>query len=555
MTGKKVLSYSLFHHEDSVYNSEEVDVWRGKVYDRYLPGLIRAALTCFPGWEIRIHHDDSIWHNKYGSVLMQLEDFRMLRLIRMETPQKLCEGMLWRMAPAFDPAVETFVCRDVDGFATPRDRQIIEDWLTTDAVVHALLDSSAHTGPMMGGMIAFRGGAIQHYLGWSTLEHLLAAANNNTDLGIHGGDQIFLNRVVWPKLGRAGMVHQLEGRGEVKGAGRVRWEIRADMPDDIVCDIEEATALAPKVGHMYNHVEPVKFYDKVNTPAIQRIVWCEHMAGVPTAASSPVEYARRAVFSCDLNQDYAFYLPLTSILWRSLIGYHPVALLVGDAAGWSEGPCGVAARECRSVGCEVRFVQPAEGHRTSTVAQMCRMFAAALPYEEDRYLLTSDVDMWPLRREFFTAVPWESSAHLYYTPAPQYPICYIGASVKSWREIVGIEELNISKQVQRCLDEGLGVDDDSWQAWIFDEVWLGPRIQAWSGFPQATLASRHGGPPVDRIDRSCWRAWKPEDSDAHMLRPGYTEENWSRVRELFIQLMPDLEDWVDDYRSAFMDEL
>ena len=59
----------------------------------------------------------------------------------------------------------------------------------------------------------------------------------------------------------------------------------------------------------------------------------------------------------------------------------------------------------------------------------------------------------------------------------------------------------------------------------------------------------------DRIDRIRWPE-KPSVVgmiDAHLVRPGYTDENWPRVRPLLAQTLSAKSlAWCDDYRAEWL---
>ena len=102
-------------------------------------------------------------------------------------------------------------------------------------------------------------------------------------------------------------------------------------------------------------------------------------------------------------------------------------------------------------------------------------------------------------------------------------------------------------------------------AWNYDERLLGGMVAAWLGdlgrdrvheIPRTFVEGEW------RIDRSDWEGAlaKAEErgslagfADAHLLRPGYTEENWPRVRRLLrMALCSEDIAWVDDYRERWV---
>ncbi len=63
----------------------------------------------------------------------------------------------------------------------------------------------------------------------------------------------------------------------------------------------------------------------------------------------------------------------------------------------------------------------------------------------------------------------------------------------------------------------------------------------------------------DRLDRGRWKFDGREDLkgmvDAHVLRPGYMDANWAKLRVLLRELLIDQEEWyqwTDEYRNRFV---
>jgi hypothetical protein len=207
---KKILSYSFFRHEASAYESERCGVARGIFFVNYLQALVRAHHYSWPGWELWIHHDDRAKEFAYFGCLMSMAVSGLLRLIDCGKAETLCGSMLWRMKPVWDLEAGWVVCRDVDSLPMPRDRVMVEEADKADAVVHAVLDSESHSGPLMGGMVAFRAPrlrtALPYYKTWD--DFMLRAKFHGIDMNKHGADQRLLNLEIWPALRDHTLIHQ-----------------------------------------------------------------------------------------------------------------------------------------------------------------------------------------------------------------------------------------------------------------------------------------------------------------------------------------------------------
>lgn len=286
----------------------------------------------------------------------------------------------------------------------------------------------------------------------------------------------------------------------------------------------------------------------------------------------------RVVISSDRNLDYAFFTPVISLLWGTR-GYRPLLLLVGEAAEWVADPrLRLALERSREVGAEVYFVPRCGGVRTSAVAQVARIFGASAPgVTEDDYLLVSDADMLPLGSWVGGGRDKSKDLQLYYSNAydqstyVHYPMCYVGATAKIWRDVTGClaHEARSSGSrpvaLEEAVEEGLqGVPQDEAGAWNYDERLLGQMISRWRGEHPTKVQeiSRTFVEGEWRIDRSDWDATMVRVrergslagvADAHVPRPGFAGENWLRVREvLALALSVEHLVWVDDYRARWV---
>lgn len=180
---KRVISLSLFGPDEH--------------YWRALPTYIRAHHALFPGYELRIHHDDHILTAPYGDVLFGLERRNLLKLVRMGEDGIAigkCQAMLWRLAPAWDPEVEVVFCRDVDALPTWRERKCAEEFIASTHPIGVVHDNPEHM-LMLGGLCHLRNIAGSPM--WQSFTKFIEGANfNAATWGEHGADQAYLNEIM-----------------------------------------------------------------------------------------------------------------------------------------------------------------------------------------------------------------------------------------------------------------------------------------------------------------------------------------------------------------------
>lgn len=264
---------------------------------------------------------------------------------------------------------------------------------------------------------------------------------------------------------------------------------------------------------------------------------------------------RHVAVGCSTQHDYSAFLPVVGVLWRERIGYEPIFFLIGSYESW---------RECRhktlvpdtlnQMGFRVEWVDAVEGVEDATVSQSIRLHAAALDdLGADDLLIPSDADLLPIRKDFycqhdigrwpiasyyFNAYHNEERTHL--------PTCHISATVKTWREFMGLAGSDPRDCLLRSFDSrdlktkiaAKQLDPKkSWgHVWFEDEFNLSERIlrsRFWPDGVQRIL--RDGQPPKDRLDRACWpETYNPYVyTDCHSIRPFWSEENWPRLLPLF----------------------
>jgi hypothetical protein len=484
-------------------------------YWHFFPGFLRGFYSAFPDWELWIYHDSSLYHAPYGDTLVRLAHMGKLKLILMPDTKKRCEGMLWRMLPIWQGA-DVVACRDVDGLPYPREYKAVEDWIKDGKTMcHVIHDSESHHG-IMGGTSTWRASEFRdRFKSW---DELVMKAG---DLTIHGSDQNLLNKVI-----------------EKTAVTFIRNPPHVDKRDGI----------GPHIGAGFSSNIIVDWFDRNEPNAWLRS--CER-------AYSNVS----AVMSCDGHPQYMGGLPLTCKVWYELMNARALIIMTGDKVQLLRDHKRVIDW-CRDAGARIFFTPISAGWRPATSAQVGRLFAHTIPWinDHDDYLITTDADMWPLSSDFFAKNKSQNKMTLWYAnaygagiTAEKFPLCYVGATPKLWREVMSKAE---PMTFQAALADALQwiPNHESMTEWCHDEVYFSMRVRKWPGFPtDVHFVDRHGGPPKDRIDRSNWPSSPVIKGmvDAHLVRPPERPDNWIRVEPILKQLMTDEGyKWCQEYVGA-----
>jgi len=101
--------------------------------------------------------------------------------------------------------------------------------------------------------------------------------------------------------------------------------------------------------------------------------------------------------------DYAFYLPLTVLAWRR-IGFESIIHIIGREDEWKKHPVlNYVLDSLKKLKTSVTFLDAKEGNRMM-MAQTSRIFIANMksyPGRDNDYIITSDADLWPIRRSHY----------------------------------------------------------------------------------------------------------------------------------------------------------
>lgn len=285
---------------------------------------------------------------------------------------------------------------------------------------------------------------------------------------------------------------------------------------------------------------------------------------------------RFAVFGCATpdreshrSYDYAFYLPLTVLAWHR-IGFESIVLLIGDRQEWlNRPPLAWIVESLEQLNATTLFINADQDHR-GMLSQTARIFVSNMdgyPGQDDDYIVTTDADLWPLRRQHFvprinhSLVLVHSDCcgwfNLQGEAFRMLPMSNIGASASVWREILNTDHI-IGKDSASILNYFADIFGDSLarkratyasDAWSLDQMLITMKIDRWrkkQGPSDSTFKVSDKG--FQRIDRASWHPRRiPPSSldnyyDAHLIEKAYTVESWNRIRPL-LHLMFNATSW------------
>lgn len=254
----------------------------------------------------------------------------------------------------------------------------------------------------------------------------------------------------------------------------------------------------------------------------------------------------RAVYSSTCDPKYSFFIPITSWCWhklgvRSLIFVPTFRNSATDFA-------------LKTASDWITFLPfSAPEHKEATYAQCSRLYAACLDLPEDEVLVTSDVDMCLFKVPEYISGFTITGTDL--VPPKQYPICYIAAKVKDWRNAFDLH----GKTYHEKLDELLGHIEaehfrgNYWgkdQETAYNTIWLTQEINT---IRRSNGQNQFATKRYDRDDAYILDRLNPDTTDFHMNRPGYEEKNFDIIVNVLQYHFP-YEDfkWLIDYKDAYL---
>lgn len=175
--------------------------------------------------------------------------------------------------------------------------------------------------------------------------------------------------------------------------------------------------------------------------------------------------------------------------------------------------------------------------KTVTNAQICRLFAGSF-YDDDRMLMLSDIDMLPLS-DYWQPEDDKITCYGRDLSIEHQPICYVAMNSKNMHDMMGEFQVFEDKH------------------WTFDQDYLTYHLHGWPTIQIERGIDDITGYPIGRIDRSSWdkSLQQPLRIDAHLLRPGYTDENWPRIMNLIKECLNPTEQeiiWLENYRTEWI---
>jgi hypothetical protein len=175
---KKVISFSLWGDNP-----------------KYTIGAVKNAQLAkqiYPGWLCRFYIGDDVPKEI-------IDDLMSLHTEIINMGGTGWNGMFWRFFAA--DSDDIVLSRDTDSRLNNREKEAVEEWLSSDKDFHIMRDHPYHRTEILGGMWGVRNGLL------FGIKDMIASYNTREYYNKYQVDQNFLREVVYPIVKDKAMVH------------------------------------------------------------------------------------------------------------------------------------------------------------------------------------------------------------------------------------------------------------------------------------------------------------------------------------------------------------
>lgn len=270
---KGILSYSLFRAPHPIYWRTDATEDRVSAYARYLPVLVRAHQAIWPGYELRIHHDEAVQSHPYFEALVRLQERGLLRLVPCGQATALTLAMLWRMKPIFEEGADLVLTCDLDALPILRLRRVVESFAASGRSAMIVHGCESHNG-VMGGGFGVRAGRFRDLTGCGSFAGFVGRGG---PWDAYAADEEFLRCTIWPMVEREGVIFRQGGAPLNLRCGDVRPHPNPVPVEGLLPEVEErGDWYAPYIGSAgYEIGRAFEFYQGLPLPVMQEIRQCE----------------------------------------------------------------------------------------------------------------------------------------------------------------------------------------------------------------------------------------------------------------------------------------
>jgi|2_EtaG_2_1085320.scaffolds.fasta_scaffold10460_2 hypothetical protein len=164
---------------------------------KYLRGALKnaeLANTIYSGWMCRFYVGRSVPF----PIIHELKSFENVEVVEKDEWGDWT-SMYWRFEPASEDGIEVMISRDTDSRLGYREKNAVDEWISSDKGFHIMRDHPFHKFPVLGGMWGVKAGI---------LPNMTRMINQFAQQDKYGTDYEFFQEAVLPNLKQSQvMVH------------------------------------------------------------------------------------------------------------------------------------------------------------------------------------------------------------------------------------------------------------------------------------------------------------------------------------------------------------
>lgn len=159
---------------------------------------INEVKKIYPGWKVRIYHDDSVLESTLELLQSDISETVNIKNLNI----KALAPKFWRFIPIFEnEKIEFAIIRDSDSILTIREAELVSQWVNSEYTFHILRDHPLHVSPILAGMFGVKRSNFKLF---SEFYH-----NQNQILTdrTYNADQKFLSKKIYPNIIDNALIH------------------------------------------------------------------------------------------------------------------------------------------------------------------------------------------------------------------------------------------------------------------------------------------------------------------------------------------------------------
>ena len=155
---------------------------------------IKLAAELYQDWTVRLYTDKTA----HDCIVDKVNDYNNYEFV-VKKDEGDWNGMLWRFLPSIEDDVDVMISRDCDSRITAREKDAVDEWLSSDKDFHIMRDHPFHDIQILGGMWGCRNNIFRK-IGISVIDPDSYESKWQVD-------QHFLRYEVYPKVFDTIFVH------------------------------------------------------------------------------------------------------------------------------------------------------------------------------------------------------------------------------------------------------------------------------------------------------------------------------------------------------------